>query len=210
MAIHELEGRDAPRSEPADSDTTNVPPGGRGKILLSMLGTDGIMRHFVVVLPATYLEAKAMAFDCFHVQIASAGSTADDIVLKLGVKSSSGVIVWASIRPEQWADVVSNGDEIRVGGGNLDPGLMVTFGRMGYNYREKPEVFEYTTFLLPDSYTKESQLEAKLQQSLNPCRFNLHRVVEKGVSTASIPRGQWLTIIRRLIEKDPYCEILVN
>lgn len=88
-----------------------------------------------------------MAIDSFHAQITSAGTPVEEVVLKLGMKSFSGEISWAAVRPEQWTDVVHKGDEIRVGGDGTELngiGPLITFQRrMGHG------VSEYVTMLLP-------------------------------------------------------------
>jgi len=43
-----------------------------------------------------------------------------DLILKLGMKSLAGVITWALLHPEQWTNIVHNGDEIRVGGSGIE------------------------------------------------------------------------------------------
>ena len=74
-----------------------------------------------------------MAIDVFHTQIDSKKIDVEDLVLRLGMKSSSGVVTWAPLRPKQWSDIVRDGDEIRVGGndeeisGLYDPIPLVTF-----------------------------------------------------------------------------------
>ena len=59
LPIHDLEGRDvrAPgdTGEPDSDKTTTMPQGGRGRILLSMMGFDGTVYHAAIVLPASYL-----------------------------------------------------------------------------------------------------------------------------------------------------------
>jgi hypothetical protein len=42
----------------------------------------------------------ALAVDEFHTHIELAGKGVDDLILKLAVKSSTGTIVWAKLRPE--------------------------------------------------------------------------------------------------------------
>lgn len=75
----------------------------------------------------------AMAVDAFHIQIAAQGTEVKDLVLKLGMKSSSGPIAWAPLRPEQWTEIVRDRDEIQVGNGSAevldshDPGPLITF-----------------------------------------------------------------------------------
>ena len=63
LPIHDLERRDVQASgdtREADSDTsTTMPQGGRGRILLSMMGLDGTVHHAAIILPASYLV-------CFH------------------------------------------------------------------------------------------------------------------------------------------------
>jgi len=92
-----------------------------------------------------------MAVDTFHNQITAAWMEVTDLVLKLGMKSLEGVITWALLRPEQWTDIVRDGDEIRVGGSGADvTGLndqrpLVTFQCRSRGSGE----FEYTGILLP-------------------------------------------------------------
>lgn len=59
LSTHDLEGRDveapANAGEFRGSDTTTIPQGGRGRILLSMMGSDGSVHHAAIVLPGSYL-----------------------------------------------------------------------------------------------------------------------------------------------------------
>ena len=59
QSIHDLEGRDVEAPANAgdrNSDaTTAMPQGGRGRILLSMAGSDGSMYHATIALPTSYL-----------------------------------------------------------------------------------------------------------------------------------------------------------
>jgi len=60
-----------------------------------------------------------MAIDAFHNHIASAGRGVDHLVLKLGMRSSTGEVVWATLRPKGWVDIAQGyGGEIRVGSGS--------------------------------------------------------------------------------------------
>jgi len=70
-----------------------------------------------------------MAIDSFHHQITSTGIPIQDLVLKLGIKSLSGQIAWAPLRPDQWANIICNGDEIRLGGSGaeFETDIAVTF-----------------------------------------------------------------------------------
>lgn len=73
-----------------------------------------------------------MAVDVFHSQIESMGMVVAGIVLKLGVMSSSGALVWAQLHPDKWVDVIRDGDEIRIEGSGASsnshvPGNIVTF-----------------------------------------------------------------------------------
>jgi len=57
--IHDLEGRDveapANAGDPNSDATTSTRQGRRGRILLSMVGSDGSMYHVTIVLPESYL-----------------------------------------------------------------------------------------------------------------------------------------------------------
>jgi len=55
-------------------------------------------------------------FDAFHAQFASEGVTVcrEDLVLSLGMHSSSGEICWTSFDPELQPGIIRDGDEIRV------------------------------------------------------------------------------------------------
>ena len=100
----------------------------------------------------------AMAIDSFHTQITSAGTPVQDIVLKLGMKSLSGEITWALLRPEQWTDIVCNGDEIRVGGRGAEvvdpdgPVPLIIFGLARYYNDYEPAVSKYITVVLPKTH----------------------------------------------------------
>ena len=96
-----------------------------------------------------------MALKAFSIQIPSAGTPVRELVLKLGVKSSSGTVVWALLGSEKWTDVVRDGDEIRLEGsgasgeiaGERDPGPIVTFlmrdSQMGKSLKMfLPETYE--------------------------------------------------------------------
>jgi len=76
-----------------------------------------------------------MVIDAFHTQIDNKKMDVKDLVLRLGMKSSSGVVNWVPLRPKQWSNIVCDGDEIRVGdndeeiSGLYDPIPLVTFKR---------------------------------------------------------------------------------
>jgi len=114
-------------------------------------------------------EAMAMAIDSFHTQIKSAGIPVQDFVLKLGMKSLSGEITWAPLRPEQWADIVSNGDEIRVGGSGVEadgPGPVIVFGLIeGYSGSHFPTTSKHITVVLPK--TREVNHTQKTEKNEN-------------------------------------------
>lgn len=178
LHIHDLEGRDVESpANPGDrsSDaTTTMPQGGRERILLSMMALDGSMYHATIVLPTSYMvcsthcrmgfipwlnvpsqEAMAMAIDSFHTQIKSDRTPVQDLVLKLGMKLLSGEITWSSLRPEQWADVVRDGDEIRLGGGGAEisslygPSPLITLNRSVYNVHGAVNSSQIITTVLP-------------------------------------------------------------
>ena len=136
LPIHDLEGRDdqaSSYSKECNSDTTAaIPHGGRGRILLSLMNSDGTEYHAAIVLPTSYSvcptyfkkgrathfivewkEAKAMAVNVFHAQITDTRMEVTDLVLKLRMKLSTHKTTWALLRPEEWTDVVPDGDENR-------------------------------------------------------------------------------------------------
>lgn len=94
-----------------------------------------------------------MAVDAFHVQLAAQGTEVTDLVLKLGMKSSSGPISWAPLRPEQWADIIRDGDEIQLGSGSAEdmglhvPGPLISFRCRKIDVIQKK--YNYITVLLP-------------------------------------------------------------
>lgn len=96
-----------------------------------------------------------MAVDSFHIQISSAGTAVQDLVLKLGMKSSSGPVAWASLRPEQWIDIIRDGDEIQLG---LGDGAKVVAGSndlaplITFKYLDG-EIYKYATILLSETLT---------------------------------------------------------
>ena len=96
----------------------------------------------------------ATAIDSFHAQLLFLGMAGQNLDLKLGLKSLSGPVAWAQLRPEQWTDIVRDGDEIRLGlggsarviEGSPDP-RMFTFKYLdGNNYK-------YATMYLPETIT---------------------------------------------------------
>jgi hypothetical protein len=95
----------------------------------------------------------AMAVDAFHVQIAAQGTEVTDLVLKLGMKSSSGPMAWAPLRPEQWTDIIRDGDEIQLGSGSAeDMGLNIPGPLISFRCRKidtTPKKYNYITILLP-------------------------------------------------------------
>ena len=68
LSAQDLGGRDV--EAPTDgSDTTTNPQGGRGRILLSMVDSDGTVHHAAIVLPESYLVCHLTANrgdDQFH------------------------------------------------------------------------------------------------------------------------------------------------
>jgi len=95
-----------------------------------------------------------MAVNAFQTQIASTRTTVEDLILRLGLKTSSGEITWVPLCSEQWSDLIRDGDEIwlqiRSGGaevvGLCDPGPLIT---MEYKRNNSGG---YTTMFLPKTY----------------------------------------------------------
>ena len=90
----------------------------------------------------------------------SKGAASTNLVLKLGMKSVSGEIVWATLLASTWNDAVQNGDEIRVQvddpkdeqSDSYDPTTNVTFkftDKPSWNYGVNPK---YAISLLPKTY----------------------------------------------------------
>jgi len=50
----------------------------------------------------------------FRTQLGNAAVTPQQIVLKYGMKSVQGYVVWAVIDVASWVEVVQDGDEVRV------------------------------------------------------------------------------------------------
>ncbi|KIM36947.1 hypothetical protein M413DRAFT_31336 [Hebeloma cylindrosporum] len=215
--LHDLEGRDVqPGDVNSDAATViDVHRGGRPRIILSLVGSDGTMHHAAILLPKSYLEAKAMAIDSFPTQIASDGIPVQDHVFKLGMKSLSGKITWSQLRPEQWADIVRDGDEIRLEDNNAvlaglsDPSHLIMFKRaLSYTHVDKPK-YKYVTMFLP---TTRERLLASIRTEFHLSaqnEVNLLRVLGNGNEAALIPPSQWLAVISKLAKEYPSGEILV-
>jgi len=89
-----------------------------------------------------------MAVDTFHTEIAAAGTKVKELVLKLAMRSPSGEIVWAMLRPDQWSDMVQDGDSIRVEGNAEASELRYSSPTVTFNWFHSGNV----TALLPQSY----------------------------------------------------------
>ena len=103
-------------------------------------------------------EAMAMAVNSFHTPIASDDTPVQDLVLKLGIKSLSGQITWSLLRPEQWTDIVCDGDGIWLVGSGMDisdfhgPSPIITLKRfLAYDRDSRSKVYKYVTMLLPST-----------------------------------------------------------
>jgi len=83
-----------------------------------------------------------MAIDLFHTQIAST-PTLQDLVLKLGMRTLCGEITWVPLPPEEWTDLVCNGDDIRLG----------SSGAEGADLYDPPLVINFKRYTGPDAYT---------------------------------------------------------
>ncbi|KIM36948.1 hypothetical protein M413DRAFT_31337 [Hebeloma cylindrosporum] len=121
LPTNDLEGKDVQIPSNAasrDLNTAVVQQRGRGRVLLSMLCNE-VTSHAAIALPESYPEAMAMAIDAFHVQIVAEEMAITELILKLGMKTSSGSVAWAPLRPDQWTDVVRDGDEIRLGSSRI-------------------------------------------------------------------------------------------
>ncbi|KIM36950.1 hypothetical protein M413DRAFT_448854 [Hebeloma cylindrosporum] len=209
----DLEGRDvqAPiKLAESDSHSTAV-QGNRGRILLSMVHSEGTS-YAAILIPESYLEAMAMAVDAFHVQIVAEDIKVTDLVLKLGMKSSSGAMVWAPVRSEQWSYIVRDGDELRMGRDGAEfaapksAGPLVSFKSRQLNSREKK--YSYRATLLPRTSEELKTFvrrEFKLESDEN---FHLKREGADAV-WMRIPLSQWLPVIREMVKEDPMCEVLV-
>ena len=178
-------------------------------------------------------EAMTMAIDSFRTQIKSNGTPVQDFVLKLGMKSLSGEITWAPLRAEQWADIVSNGDEIRVGGSGVPeadgPGPVIVFGLIeGYSGSHFPTTSKHITVVLPKTREVnyiQKQRKRKIRLIFIPkdlkklirSEFSLnspfHLIVHIGSDghiKTTIPYPMWLSVMRQMVKKQPLCQIFVE
>ena len=181
-------------------------------------------RRFISPLNVPCQEAKATAIDVFHAQITDTRMDVTDLVLKLRMKMSTHQTTWALLCPQEWTDVVRDGDEIQLGRREVSPGPLITF-----KYYNKGK---YVLMLLPNTcevsyvqmgserlalnhptYIKE--LKANIRSEFGLSRnveFKLSHALGYGNSlyVAKIPPAQWLTVIRQLAKENPSCEILIQ
>jgi len=207
LPSHNLEGREVQLDV-----TANTGEGRRGRMLLSIFGSDGFVHYASIVRPSSYLEAMALAVDAFHNHIVSAGRGVDDLVLKLAAKSSTGALIWATLRPEGWADIAQGyGGEIRVGSESTEmddsqcPSPIVTFRALDHQGIS-------LKLLLPRTYEDAKNLAIKEFIGSNRATGPWHL---RGVSSRStrdmrpwkILPSQWVPVISKMATIDPAFEI---
>ncbi|KIM49936.1 hypothetical protein M413DRAFT_439056 [Hebeloma cylindrosporum] len=86
----------------------------KAKILLSMIESDGQEHYSVMAMPDSYSAAHDKALYAFYTQLGKAVNFPENIILKITMKSASGSVVWATIDPESWLEIVEDGCEVRV------------------------------------------------------------------------------------------------
>jgi len=213
LPSHNLEGRDVQLDVTAN---TGEGPGKRGRMLLSIFGPDGLVHYAFVVRPSSYLEAMALAVDAFHNLIVSTGRGVDDLVLKLAAKSSTGERIWATLRPEGWADVAQGyGEEIRVGSESTEmddsqcPSPIVTFRPL--DIRDRGISLK---LLLPRTYEDAKNLAIKVfigsNQATGP--WHLRGALcsggdKKSWNNVDILPSQWVPVVSKMATIDPTFEI---
>lgn len=174
-----------------------------------------------------------MAVDVFHTQMECMGMAVERIVLKLGVKSSSGTFVWAQFHPDKWVEVIRDGDEVCVeGGSNLHvSGIIVTFYnpymRLGDGCcrisTTLPSTYEVSTVYMrkgliwPNYLTHTKHAEAIVRQQFHSSIFPEQGVALIGTKkdidgkyepTRILP-SQWVPTIVHMIKENPAFEIVV-
>ena len=174
----------------------------------------------------------AMAVDVFHAQITDTRMEVTDLVLKLRMMLLTHETTWALLRPEEWTDVVRDGDEIRMGRRDVGPGPFVIFKyptQSDIIHRNEHNV-KCVTMLLPKTcevsyaqiglerrglnhptYIKEIKTSILIEFGFDQyARFNLARILGAGSKAARIPPAQWSTAIRQFAKEDPSCQILIQ
>jgi len=95
----------------------------------------------------------AMAVKTFPTQIASRGMEVVDLELKVGMKLPPGEIVWATLHPEQWSEVVRSGDTVRLGGCGAEPEeISSPLPLVRFKYENWTQQWGYLTTVLPRTY----------------------------------------------------------
>jgi len=147
-----------------------------------------------------------------------------DLVLKLRMKLSTHETTWALLCPQEWTDVVRDGDEIQLGRREVSPGPLITF-----KYYNKSK---YVLMLLPNTcevsyvqmgserlglnhptYIKELKANIRSEFGLSQnVEFTLSVVPRygDGLYVPKIPPAQWLTVIRQLAKENPSYQILIH
>jgi len=124
----------------------------------------------------------AIAVEVFPtlVQGSKGAAALTNCVLKLGMKSASGEVVWATLLPDRWRDAVQNGDEIRVQGDDpkeeqlesYDHTTNVTF-KFTDSHRAKNS--KYAISLLPKTYEVSCSYKAERVQNNDPPNLRAQR-----------------------------------
>lgn len=216
---------------PHSQDGNDVPHrnSSNNRLLLSMVGSDGQVQYAAIAIPESYAAAHRKAIVTFRTQLGNAAATPHTIVLKYGMRSVLGYVVWAAIDAASWVDVVQDGGEVRVevtGGVQATqlsqaqwtesflPGATLTFR---YKSGASGSATLATT-LVPKTYEDAKKVAIELfnihQSDANQISLELWIPEGPGPGFCMSPRiihpAQWQPVILRTARENPRFEVSVK
>ncbi|KAF8166818.1 hypothetical protein BJ912DRAFT_1002037 [Pholiota molesta] len=158
-------------------------------VLISVIKEGGGIEYAIAPL-------KTSCIYCFEALKNHLGNlTPDDISLKMGAKDVSGKLVWASVAPSLWMQIVSEGTELRIFP-NSTPAIPTQAAEPSAKMYEDPRPL--ITIQLPASVAKNGRpfylalINPKSYDELRTLAFNLlkdHFIVNKSSWKDVILRG---------------------
>ncbi|KAF8189636.1 hypothetical protein BJ912DRAFT_965965 [Pholiota molesta] len=195
------------------SSEAKTPPNVK-TVLISVIKEGGGIEYAIAPLKTSYPEAVSTAFEALKNHLGNL--TPDDISLKMGAKDISGKLVWASVAPSLWVQIVSEGTELRIFP-NSTPAVPTQVAEPSAKMYKEPRPL--ITIQLPASAAKNGRPE------LRTLAFNLlkdHFIVNKSSwkddsSAYSVPLSaygtgespEWVHLITQLKKEHPSFKNLI-
>jgi hypothetical protein len=186
-----------------------------GKVLISVTDEDRVDHHILVPIPNSHEAAKVIAFDTL-----CKGSLLQDAYFTYGMRCASGHVMWPTLPPEFWNEIVKDGDQVKFMNKppplNFDAGFesshLAKFMKLG----PSNTIGDCVTVPLPMTYQDAQRFAVMTFYKRYP-RTGLTLHIRKEVAGVlqwvpmnSQIEGDWIREIAEVYEKHLYVEIGVN